>query len=290
MPDSTVVKTAVSPLEARLERGEVVEYRLSPFPLPTGDDLQHLLKQELSSAGHKNISYTPRNHTIRGHRRRSAASDARLRDLLAAFADSVGNWLADAFPRYSAGGRKDQVTYRPQEEAGRKLRRTARNDLIHVDAFPSRPTNGWRILRVFANINPRDARVWVTSDPFSRLLERYGAVVGLPGSQRPRQTWKRLLELFQPERSEYDSFMLRFHDFLKANEEFQDQTPKTTWYFPPASVWLAMTDACSHSVLRGRFALEHSFFIPPTALALPDESPAALLARAAGRPVLRQAS
>jgi hypothetical protein len=42
-------------------------------------------------------------------------------------------------------------------------------------------------------------------------------------------------------------------------------------------VWLAMTDACSHAVLRGRFALEHSYFVPSSALAVPDESPAALL-------------
>jgi hypothetical protein len=41
-----------------------------------------------------------------------------------------------------------------------------------------------------------------------------------------------------------------------------------------------MTDACSHAVLRGRFALEHSFFVSPSVLAVPEESPAALLARA----------
>ena len=40
-----------------------------------------------------------------------------------------------------------------------------------------------------------------------------------------------------------------------------------------------MTDTCSHAVLRGRFALEHSYFVAPQSLALPDESPAALLAR-----------
>jgi hypothetical protein len=98
--------------------------------------------------------------------------------------------------------------------------------------------------------------------------------------------------LFRPgrePRSAYDRFMLRFHHFLKANEDFQEQTPKRVWSFPPGSMWMVMTDTASHAVLRGRFALEHSYFIDPRTLALPDESPPALLARACGRPVLRAA-
>ena len=82
------------------------------------------------------------------------------------------------------------VSFRPVEEATRRLRLTARNDLLHVDAFPSRPTQGWRILRVFANVNSSEPRVWVTSDPFPKLLERYGAEVGLPVRERP---WASLL-------------------------------------------------------------------------------------------------
>ena len=78
-------------------------------------------------------------------------------------------------------------------------------------------------------------------------------------------------------RSAYDWFMLRFHDFLKRNADFQERGVKRRWTFPPGSAWLAMTDACCHADLRGRFALEHSYFIAPEALALPDESPAALL-------------
>jgi hypothetical protein len=282
-------QSPVGPLEERLERGRVVEYPVSPFPLPAGDDLRFLMEQELSVAGHKNISYTPRTGVARGYRSESPADGARLRDLLAGFSESVRQWLAAAFPRYAATGRPDQVTFRPQEEAVRRLRRTARNDLLHVDAFPSRPTGGWRILRVFANINPTEPRVWATTEPFARLLTRYGERVGLPG-KGAGQVWRRLAGIFHPTRSEYDAFMIRLHDYLKADEEFQTLTPKRLWTFPPGSAWVAMTDACSHAVLRGRFALEHSFFIPPEGLTLPDESPAALLARVAGRPVLRAAA
>jgi hypothetical protein len=289
MPDASFATQSPGAPAQRLERGEVLEYPVAPFPLPTGDDLRFLLGRELSGAGHKNISYTPRTGATRGYRGTGPEDADNLRRVLADFADSVAKWLAGVFPRYAAAGLPDQVTYRPQEEAGRGLRRTARNDLLHVDAFPSRPTRGWRILRVFANVNPVEPRVWVTSDPFAVLLQRYGERVGLPGSKPLVSSWRRLLELFRPGRSEYDSFMLRFHDYLKGDDEFQSRTPKTKWSFAPRSAWVAMTDACSHSVLSGRYALEHSFFVPPQALALPDESPAALLARAVGRPVLSAA-
>src|SRR5262249_54559782 len=168
------------------------------------------------------------------------------------------------------------------------------NDLLHVDAFPSRPTNGYRILRLFVNVNPTEPRVWMTSEPFTRLLERYGQAARLPGEPTWSQVWQRgIIGLFDPprrRRTPYDEFMLRFHDFLKANDEFQENCFKRYWNFEPGCAWMAMTDTCSHAALRGRFALEHSYFIAPEALALPNESPAALLARASGRVVLNRAA
>jgi hypothetical protein len=89
-----------------------------------------------------------------------------------------------------------------------------------------------------------------------------------------------VLGLFRPgkaRRSAYDNFMLRFHDYLKKNDDFQERGPKRLWTFLPGAVWVAMTDTCSHAVLRGRYALEHSYFIAPSTQALPQESPPALL-------------
>ncbi len=284
-----------SDIAQRLERGGVIYYPVCPFSAPQGDDLTFLLGQRLAGRAHKNISYDPRRNTVGGFLRGSAEEAERLRDLLATFARGVTAWLAATLPRYAAAWRPDLVSYRPVEEATRQLRLKARNDLLHVDAFPTRPTNGWRILRCFVNVNPSEPRVWVTSDPFARLLERYGAAAGLPG--RAGGDWARrlhdgVLRLFRPgrpTRSAYDAFMLRLHDYLKASEEFQERGPKQFWKFPPGSAWLAITDTCSHAVLRGRFALEHSYFVAPHSLALPDESPAALFARMCGRPVIRAA-
>jgi hypothetical protein len=268
--------------EERLERGGVLHYAEAPFPLPAGDDLTFLLAQGLGGRVHKNIGYDPATGKVTGFARQGGAQAERLRSIFAAFSRDATAWMAKTFPRYAAGWQLDRCSYRPQEEATRRLRQTARNDLLHVDAFPNRPSQGHRILRVFANINPRDPRIWVTSDPFARLLQRYGQAAGLPGG---RAGWLRgfsegVIGLFRPgraRRSVYDSFMLRFHDYLKRHDEFQERGPKRLWTFLPGAVWVAMTDTCSHAVLRGRYALEHSYFVAPPAQALPRESPQALL-------------
>jgi hypothetical protein len=280
-------------LAERLERGAVIHFPTCPFVLPAGEDHDFLLEQRLGK-GHKNISYNPHTGKVNGHARGDASRTERLRGLFAGFSDSVTHWLAAALPRYAADWQLDMVSYRPEQEATRRLRLTARNDLLHVDAFPRRPTNGWRILRIFANINPSESRVWITGDPFAHLLARYGREAGLPDG-RPEPLFQRcqegLLRLIRPgraRRSVYDAFMLRFHNFLKANKTFQKTCPRQVWEFRPGAAWMVVTDTASHAVLSGRFALEHSYFLAPYSLALPEESPAALLKKTCGLDVLRR--
>jgi hypothetical protein len=262
-----------------------------PFALPSAEEQAYLLQQRLASRAHKNIAYDPTTGRVSGYARGPAGQGDRLGRLLAGFSGSVTDWMTKTFPSYAGGWQLDRVSYRPEQEETRRLRLTARNDLLHVDAFPSRPTNGWRILRVFANINPTEPRVWITADPFARLLERYGQQVGLPDGRAP-SLGQRLTALWRRgrQRSAYDAFMLRLHNFMKKNAEFQKDCVKQQWQFPPGSTWLAITDTASHAVLSGRFALEHSSFLSPHTLALPDESPSALLQKACGRPVLNKAA
>jgi hypothetical protein len=286
MEANDIASTSRGTPAERLERGEVLFYPTAPFALPQGEDLDFLLQQELGSLAHKNISYNPANGKVNGFVRRSEAQVEQLRNIFVRFSQEATAWLATLLPQYPHGWQLDRASFRPQEEATRRLRPKARNDLLHVDAFPGRPSRGNRILRVFANINPREPRIWVTSDPFAKLLKRYGEAAGLPGRTGSRwlQNLRRnVLGLFRPNvrrRSEYDLFMLRFHDYLKMNEEYQEKGPKYLRTFPPGCVWVAMTDACSHAVLRGRYALEHSYFVSPAVLALPEESPPVLLQKA----------
>jgi hypothetical protein len=285
-------QSGVKDLAQKLERGEIGHFPQCPFAIPQGADLHFLLEQRLASRAHKNIGFDPNTQRTTGFCRRSSEQAQRLQEILQRFSRSATEWLSCSLPEYASAWKLDRVSYRPDEEATRKLRLKARNDLLHVDAFPTRPTNGQRILRLFVNINPSDPRVWATSEPFGVLLERFGASVGLPVSRQPgwAEKLKRILRPGRPERSAYDSFMLRLHDFMKANDQYQENAPKRFWKFAPGSAWVAFTDVVSHSVLRGRFALEHSYFIPPAALVLPDQAPAALLERACGVPVFRKAA
>jgi hypothetical protein len=236
-------------------------------------------------AAHKNISFNPAEQLAYGFAHHSQEQADRLRALLCDFSLRACLWLAKQLPGYASAWQPDRATLRPEEEATRRVRLTARNDLLHFDAFPSRPTRGHRILRLYVNTNPTDDRVWMTSETFAKVLERYHGCDGFPNTQT--NTWMRrisqnLLGLFQPtvlERTEYDDFMLRLHHFLKANDDFQERAPRKLWHFRSGTAWLLFSDAVSHAELRGQHALEHSFFVAPHTLALPDESPAALLER-----------
>ncbi len=281
--------------EERLERSEVIYFPVCPFAVPESGDRRFLLEQELASSAHKNISYDPHSGRANGYRRQSDSQSERLRDMLASFSRNATSWLANALPHHASAWQLDRVSFRPEEEATRQLRLTARNDLLHVDAFPSRPTQGHRILRCFVNLNLSEPRIWVTSDSFEKLVERYGREVGLPTGSGLNWSWRlregigRVFTPNRPRRSVYDAFMLRFHDWLKANDDFQEHGRKLYWTFAPGSMWLVFTDAVSHAALRGRFALEHSYFVAPHGLLNPELSPAAVLERACGAPVLRAA-
>lgn len=283
--DEVITASPGGSLEARLERGEVLFFPTCPFALPTGADLTLLLEVQLGRLS-KNVCCEPASKKLSGVVGTDPDRQERLRTIFLNFSKTVTEWMEKTLPRYRGGYQLDEMSYRPLEEATRTLRPKARNDLLHVDAFPSRPALDRRIMRVFVNINPKEPRIWVTSEPFAKLLARYGEECGLPGRTSGglmQHLRNGLAGVFHPavrRRTVCDSFMLRFHDYLKANEEFQERAPKKLWTFPPGSAWVAMTDACSHAVLRGRFALEHSYFIEPSVLAVPDESPASLLARA----------
>jgi hypothetical protein len=284
MPLTSLHHAGDDTLAHRLERGELLPFAPCPFPLPAGDDLAFLFAQQLRGPLSKNISYDPRRGRVSGFAIHSHEHTNRLADLMARFADNALRWLASLLPGYAPLWEIDRITFRPDEEATRRLRPTARNDLLHFDAFPSRPSQGRRILRLFVNMHPTDPRVWTTSETFDKLVARYGRLAGLPGAvrgdwlDRARENVLRLLTPGDSVRSAYDRFMLRLHHFLKLYEPFQERAPKKLWRFPPGTAWLLFTDMLSHAELRGRYALELSLFVPTEALALPQLAPAALLA------------
>lgn len=69
----------------------------------------------------------------------------------------------------------------PSEIKQRKTSLRKNDRLLHIDAFPSRPSHGQRILRLFCNINPNgEERVWHIGECFVHLAPRYLAKLMLP--------------------------------------------------------------------------------------------------------------
>jgi len=270
-----------------LESGQILFFRDLPFQFPAADR-EFLLAQKWTELRlHKNVSYRPSKDVLRGVPGDSETVH-RLHSIMRNYSAQVIEFLGAFLSPYAGRWILDFASFRPLEEDGRALPLHKRNDLLHVDAFPSRPTRGGRILRVFTNLNPVKARVWQTTGPFEILAGRYAEDAGLRKIanesflSRTVENWGARLGL-RAARTPYDTFMLRFHDYLKENAEFQSSCPKSLLEFPPLATWIVFTDGVAHAAMSGQYALEQTFLIPPNALAAPQHSPYRILENIAGR-------
>lgn len=278
----------------QLEAGQILFFPRTPTEL-SEEDMGFLLRQRQSGAAfHKNIAYRPGQDVLTGV---AAGGDReRLRTILRNFSAQTVTLLARLMPRYAASLRVDFTSFRPLEEAGRSLSVHARNDLLHVDAFPTRPTHGDRILRFFTNINPSQPRIWVTGDPFPEIAKTLAAEANFARQakrlssplRRSVTSLARGLGLRQLGASPYDVLMHRFHNFLKENRQYQETCRKDRWEFPPRSSWMVFTDTVSHAVLSGQYALEQTFIISRHAMQRPEYSPLSVLERLTGLPLAGQ--
>lgn len=268
-----------------LEEGRVLSFPQLPFAL-SNDERAFLFEQQLA-AHHKNIAYAPQRDRVIGFRERHAGDRERLCAIMRTYSHGVTRFVAALLPLYARSWVVDYASYRPQEEEGRRLPRRARNDLLHTDAFPSRPTNGDRILRVFTNINPTRPRRWVTTDTFDVLVERFAGSPALPlPAAQQRRRWMaraaRAIGISIVTRSPYDDFMLRFHNYLKADREFQATCRKQVWEFPPQTTWILFTDLVPHAALSGRYALEQTYIVSRHSMVCPEKAPLSVLERLSG--------
>lgn len=278
---------------SELEAGNVLFFPATPFQLPE-DAKEFLRNLSFSSrAIHKNIAYRPATDRVTGVDA-DTTTLGRLRNVLRDYSRHAIQFTKELLPQYAATWKLDYASFRPLEEAGRNLPLNKRNDLIHTDAFPSRPTNGDLILRVFTNIHPSKTRNWITTDPFPVVAEQYARDAGLHriAARKSFPAARLLAALGLPlvPRSPYDRFMLRFHDYLKRNQTFQATCRKYRFEFPPGSTWLVFTDIVPHSVHSGQHALEQTFIIARQSLADPAAAPASVLERISGKPLLTEAA
>lgn len=269
---------------AFLEKGGIIFFPETPFVI-SQKDREFLLRQKQKEADyHKNIAYRPAENRVTGFDATSKEDAESLHRIMQDFHGQVYKFLEAFLQPYARGWKADFATFRPIEEKGRKMRLRARNDLLHVDSFPTRPIYGDRILRCFINLNPTRNRVWNTSDTFEQLLNTFRHDMPPPRtvSDKPKKPnafskVAKALGLKAANTSGYDSWMLNFHNFLKENAVFQANTRKDRWELPPNSSWIVFTDMVSHAVLEGQYAMEQTFIVSKDDLVVPEKAPINLL-------------
>jgi hypothetical protein len=264
----------------RLETAGLVRLPGEPFRLPPEAD--PLISSDLADGRAKNISLAP------GGEVRGAVGDAaargRLATLMAGYRDWAQATLRASAPRYAAWLEPGRTSLRTREVAEGAPSKRKDDRRLHVDAFASQPTGGRRILRVFTNIDPRgEDRVWRVGEPFDAHARRWAGRLRRPW---PGEAWAlRRLGVTRATRTAYDALMLGLHDAAKLDDAYQASAPRQEIAFPAGATWIVYTDSVVHAAVRGRFALEQTFYLPVDAMAAPDASPARILERLTGRPL-----
>ena len=261
-----------------LEAGCVLLFADLPFR-PSPHEV-FLLSPAVMGSERKNISFDPATGEL-GNTSLAGIEADRLRTMLRRFGDAAATLLRDLLPSYAPALECARTSFRPAEIAGREYSPRHDDRLLHVDAFPSRPMRGQRILRLFSNIAPDGApRFWRVGEPFPDFARRFlpGTGAAMPGSA---WLWQRL-GVTKGRRSEYDRIMLRLHDTGKLDAGYQAGAPKAELSFAAGATWLCFTDQVLHAALAGHCAMEQTFHLPVAAMTHPERSPLRVLERLAG--------
>lgn len=278
---------------AALEAGEVLYFPQTPLPISTADLEVLLGQQQTGSKLHKNIAYKPNRDELTGvDAKTSPQADVnQVHDIMRRYSRNVESFLTTFLSPYQRRWTLDYASYRPLEEQGRDLPLRRRNDLLHTDAFPTRPTRGWRILRFFHNIHPTRTRDWVIGEPFAKIVNNFTpGQLPLPQPESSASRAAKNLGLGlglgklvpQWKRTPYDEFMMQLHNTMKENTNFQETCAKEFVQFAPGSSWMVYTETVPHSVLAGQYALEQTFLLDPEAMVVPESAPVRILEKMAG--------
>jgi hypothetical protein len=264
---------------AALEAGGLVRLEGCAFELEPAE--QALMDPKVSDGKSKNVSYDPASGRLGG-----SSLEGEDRRLLAAMIARYAVWAESLvrrlLPAYGPRLETARTSFRPRPIGGEALSPRKDDRRLHVDAFPSQPVQGRRILRVFTNVDPDgEARVWTLGEGFEAYARRF-----LPPSDAgaPMRRWlEERLGLTRGRRTAYDRMMLALHDRAKADEAYQATAPRRRLEFAPGDTWLVFTDAAPHAALAGKNAFEQTFLVPVESLKDAAASPLRTLERLSGR-------
>ena len=266
---------------AAVEAGKVLYFPRLGFAVQPEE--QALLREDMLAPKSRNVSLCA-DGVLKG-----AAGSAQDQQALAAmvgrFRQQALQLVDDLLPEYKGQLRVAPTSFRPKQVETRAQSVRADDQRMHVDAFPSRPSYGERLLRVFTNLNPHGVpRVWRVGEDFETIARRF-----LPQA-KPYRLWQaKLLNAVHATkslRSEYDHLMLQLHDLMKFDEQYQKNGTQVTVPFPPGSVWVCFSDQATHAVMSGQFMMEQTLYLPPGKEVDPQASPLAILTRLMGRPLV----
>jgi hypothetical protein len=268
-----------------LESGRVLLMPQLEFAL-SQDERAHVeaAVQAGGGEGAKNVSYDPKS----GECKAGPLSEdlaAAMAEPLARFSRMAATLIQDLFPGYAAGLELGRASFRPVEVEGRSQSWRKDDRRLHVDAFPSRPMRGRRILRVFSNVNPQgQPRRWRLGEPFEDHARRF--LPRLPRPSRSRAWMLSRLGVTHGLQTPYDQLMLGLHDAAKRDLGYQETADAVMQDFPAGSSWIVYTDQTPHAALGGKGAFEQTLYLPPDVMADPGTAPVAVLERLVGRPML----
>ena len=188
-----------------LEDGKIVYFPSLPFEL-NADELEFLTPAIVNKKA-KNVSYDIHTDNFAGSDCQGEQAQ-KLKKLMKRYALQSRELLEKVFPHYHKHIRPARTSYRPVEIFGRVPSSYRKDDtLLHVDAFPSTPVKGERILRVFTNVNPHgQSRIWGIGEPLPHVVKKFAPLVKkpFPGSAY----WQKLLKITRDYRTLYDHYIL----------------------------------------------------------------------------------
>jgi hypothetical protein len=267
-------ETALSDLES----GKIIYCPQLSFNIDTAERM--LFIPYLINKKTKNISFSVKDNRLKGLKA-DQKHQMHLKTILSRFSQQASCFMNSLFSHYNKSLTIGRTSYRPVQISNRKTSARKDDRRLHVDAFAANPNQGYRIVRLFCNINPYgEHRVWRIGESFEAVAKRFLPKINkpIPGSAK----FLYFLGITKSIRTYYDHIMLKIHDGMKLDREYQKQVKYEEISFPPGTSWIVSTDQVSHAAISGQYLLEQTFYLPITAMVNPKAAPLHILEKLAG--------
>ena len=169
----------------------------------------------------------------------------------------------------SSGAR---TSFRPQPAVGRTVSWRKDDSRLHIDAFPSRPNHGARILRVFCNVNPSEDRVWRVGERFDEVARSFLPQDSAADARRGRDAGGIARDQGHAQRiRSSDAWPARYR---QGRSRIPGEVHAAGGSFRAGTTWLCFSDQVMHAAVSGQFMFEQTIHLPVSALYDAQSAPA----------------